>query len=580
MSTLFAVLLFCTLSARAGGGQNYEEEARKRMGLSYDVEQLQQQLAAPAPAAAENTRGGLRAALPLAPNSDVETVTVFRDRALVTRVRTVALKPGVNAISFEGLPLGIAADSLHAELRGEGAKILAVERASGQGEVKETEATRALRAEAKALADQLGEVRDRMASLLAQRAYLRATLTPETSDQPAPPLAQVKANLDYVGQAEAELAAKLRKEEERAAELDRALTPLLTRLADREATGATVRVDLDCQRAGEVVVALSYQVFGASWTPAYNARLDGAEVEISYFGIVQNHTGETWADTRLRLSTANPSVSGELPELGVWVLGAYGTAMGDLQQGGGLVSELTNATPSQSALPQAGASASFSTARSSGGAVLFEIPGERTVDGDGSEQRLPVGTRSFPVVLEYATTPKLVSEVYRRGRLKYTGDAPLLPGTLSTFVGGDYIGSSPVPAVTPGEELLLSFGTDDRFKVERTLLSRELDHPGAGRRSLRYTFHYRITVTNHGERAEKVTVTDQVPISQTDRVVVKLLETTPALPAREDDPPGVMRWALELAPRQSAVIDLRFSVTGPQDDASTQMEFDALEMAY
>ena len=382
-----------------------------------------------------------------------------------------------------------------------------------------------------------------------------------------------------MGQAEAEIATKLRIEEDKAEELDKQLKPLLTQLQNREATGAAVRVDVEAGNAGKVTVALSYQVFGAGWTPAYNARLNDGTVELAYFGIVANQTGEIWKDASLVLSTANPSVSGELPELTAWTLNG-GVSMGGLGAGAGAYDELDNVQGSSVPLPQAAESGGgFSTARQAGGAVVFAIPGRRTVAGDGSEQRLPVGTSSFPVVLEYASTPKLVGEVYRRGRVKYTGPAPLLPGTLSTFSGADYIGSGPIDSVTPGEELLLSFGTDDRFKIERTLISRELDHPGAGRRNARYSVHYRITVTNFGDATEHVLVTDQIPVSETDRVEVKLLETTPPKPSSPDDPPGVLRWALDIAPKKSAVIDLRFSVTGPAD-AETEYQLREMEMMY
>lgn len=577
MRRLALILLLVPLSALAGGDMNFEEDAKSRMKLSYDVDQVKGMLAAPAPPS-QQAVGAPQARLPLAPNSSVDTVTVFLDRALVTRTRTVELSAGEGTVSFEGLPLGIAADSLHAELRSGEVTILGVERTSGQGEVADDASTADLRAEARGLAEDLGQVRDRIAALLAQREYLRATLMTEGRDQPQPALQQLRGNLDYVGQAEADIAAKLRAEEDKAAELDKKLSPMLVRLQDREATGATVRVEVEAAHPGKVTLALSYQIFGAGWKPAYNARLLGDKVELSYYGIVSNQTGESWKEASLFLSTANPSISGELPELSAWTLGE-GMNMGGLAAGGGLVNQMTNLAGGQVQLQQAAAGESFSTAQRAGGAVMFAIPGKRTVAGDGSEQRLPVGTRSFPVVIEYATTPKLVSEVYRRGRVKYTGDAPLLPGTISTFVGADYIGSAPTDSVTPGEELVLSFGTDDRFKVERNLLSREVDHPGAGRRSARYTFHYRITVTNFGDKGEHVLVTDQVPVSESDRVVVKMLETTPPRPPTDDDPPGVMRWALDLAPKQVSVIDLRFSVTGPVD-ASTAQQFRDLEMMY
>ena len=548
--------------AMAGGDVDYSEEAKRRMKLSFDYEAAQEMVDMPAPAAAATAYGGVpQAALKLEPNATVDTVVVYPDRAIVTRTRTLQVPAGSSAVRFEGLPLGIDAGSLHAELRAGKAQVVGVERVSGQGDVDETARIAAIRDEAKALTAELGAVQDRLESLLAQRAYLRATLGQAGRDQPQPALATVKTNLDYVGQTEAEIARKLRVEEERAQELDKQLSPLLLKLQDSQATGATVRLDIEADKAQEATFALSYQVIGASWRPSYNARLDPAtnQVELSYYGMVTNRTGDVWKDAALELSTANPAIAGNLPVLSSWVLG----------EGSGLdLGEQTYAIQQAATLtPQAQTGGGLSASRPGNGAVVFPIAGRRTIPGDGSETRLPVGSASFPVTFEYIATPRLVPEVFRRGHIRYQGDVPLAPGELSTFVGANYVGTTSVPAVPAGEELVLSFGTDDRFKVERVLLQREIDHPGAGRKTLRYTFHFQIRVTNHSTQPQDVLLTDQIPVSEVDRITVKLGETTPFRDPAPEDPPGILRWPLHLAPGQTQTIDLRFSVTGPIDEA-------------
>lgn len=582
---LFAAPFVALLGAAQA--DDLEAAAKQRMKLSNDYEQLDGLIQAAYAAPAEAMSAGIpQARLPLEPNSTVDTVTIFGDRALVTRVRTLELGAGPHSVSFTGLPLALQDDSLHAELRAGGAVITGVERASGASEVPE-EKKKALEAEARAVGEQLGAVQDRIAALLAQRAYLRASLLQGGESQPQPALATVRANLDFVAAAEAEIARKLRAEEDKARELDEQLTPLLARIQDPEAAGVSVTVDLDNPKAGSVTVALSYQVWGAGWSPSYNARLspDGKEVELAWFGVVSQQTGEIWKDATLLLSTADPNVSGELPRLEPWYLGrntysAYGGGqfMDNMAGATGFIGDETGVQASIAPAPMS-QTATLDTAQRSGGAVVFAIPGRRTVTGDGSTQRLPVGVQRYPVATEYAATPRLVPEVYRRGRLTFSGSAPLLPGQLSTFVGGDFVGTDTLETTVPGEELVLSFGTDDRFKVERQLVSREIDHPGAGRKTVRYTFHFRIKVTNYGSQAARVMVTDQIPVSEVDKVVVKLLETTPPLPADAEDPAGVLKWGLDLAPGKDSTIDLRFSVTGPADDPGS-MNYQELEMTY
>ena len=39
-----------------------------------------------------------------------------------------------------------------------------------------------------------------------------------------------------------------------------------------------------------------------------------------YYGLIKQSTGEDWTNAKLSLSTANPSIGGSVPELGVQLL--------------------------------------------------------------------------------------------------------------------------------------------------------------------------------------------------------------------------------------------------------------------
>lgn len=599
--TLALLLVLPSVALGGGGDYDFSAAAKSKMNLSFDLDQVEGMLQNPAPAVRQQLEAlgyaetygygygyqmGAYAAqtLPLEPNSEVESVTVYRDRALVTRVLDADISAGANSVTFEGLPLGLASDSLHAFVRADGARIVGAELVSGRGDVEETERIAEFREEMLDITEELGQVRDRIESLLAQRAYLRETLLATGEEgRPQPSLDQIRGTLTFLGDAERDIAADLRKEQERAKELDEELQPLLIKLENPLATGMTVRVDLDTENKGKATVGLRYQVFGARWRPAYNARLDEetGHVTLEYFGLVSQETGEDWDDVQLLLSTANPSVSGDLPQLASWYLGrdSYGydyNVQGNLMAGRGYFESPENemnANP-QTVMPQHSVVSSDMTASVQGaGAVVFAIPGERTIAGDGSEQRLPVGSQTFAVAMERTAVPKLVPEVYRQARLQYEGEAPLLPGAVSTFVGGDFVGSGQLMTVVPGEELLLSLGTDDQLKIDRQLIARQQDFVGPGKKTTRWTFHFRIKVQNFSETTQVIRVVDQVPIAEMDKVTVKMLETTDAMAPNPDDGPGILKWRMEVPPGGERIIDLRFSVTAPAEVYLASMMF-------
>lgn len=552
--------MFLSLFAAAlAESYDYAEEAKSRMKLSFDLDQVQAELAAPAAAAPPAPRAapnGTRAAayvplpaLPLEPNSTLDRVVVMRDRATVTRVRTVELSPGVQRVRFEGLPLGLDATALHADLRAGKAKVVGVELVAGVGDVEETERIKTIRAEAEVLSSELGTLRDHIESLLMQRQYLRSALLPSGNEsRPAIALDQVKGSLSWIGEAERDLAAKLRIDEEKGEKLGEKLEPLLVKLRNPLATGMTVRVDIDVATAGKVELALRYGVGGASWTPAYSARLDPEKnsVTLEMNAVVAQATGETWTDVALQLSTADPVLGGAAPALGSWVLDESGV--------------------DPYAFAQSGA------ARSGAGAMVLDAPGKRTIAGDGSQARIPLGGSAAPTALSLSAVPRVAPEVFRTGKVTWTGEAPLLPGPVASFVGGDYVGSAALGAVAPGESLDLGFGVDERIKVDRKLVSRKVEHLVGGR--TRYTVKYQTTVHNYAKTAQSLSLLDQAPVSQVDRISVQVLEGTPA---KEDPalPAGVRCWTLDLAAGATTTVDFGFVVTAPRE---MQARMDAMMM--
>ncbi len=562
MAALCALLVIPTSSL--AGGADFSEEAHSRMKLSFDLDEVEDRLSEPSPAAVEYNAYGSYAPppLPLEANSDVEEVTVFRDRALVTRKLSADLEAGTQSVTFEGLPFVLAPDSLHAGLRDGPARIVGVELLSASGEVEESDRSEAIRAEALVKTEELGRIRDRIESLLAQRAYLRGTLLSGPVDgQTRADLQEVRSTLDYVGEAERDIARQLREQEERVGELDEELQPLLVKLDNPLATGQKVRVELAVDSPGSVDVALRYQVWGAGWTPSYNARLTGEQIEFEYQGVVTQSTQEDWTDAALLLSTANPSSSGSMPEINPWYLGRDGWYGGD-------VGSSLDAGRGYSEAPDEGSTTAstgglldsrMEAAVQGSGAVVFAVPGRRTIAGDGSAQRIPVGTQTFATTIELAAVPKLVPEVFRRARVAYDGTVPLLPGPVATYVDGDYVGSSTIGAVVPGEEFELAFGTDDRVRVDRQLLARKQEYIGPARKTVRYTFHFRIRVANFTGRDALVELKDQLHVSEIDRVTVKPLDVV----QDGDGESGMLEWQLAVQDGGEQEVEFRFSVTAP-----------------
>jgi uncharacterized protein (TIGR02231 family) len=76
-------------------------------------------------------------------------------------------------------------------------------------------------------------------------------------------------------------------------------------------------------------------------------------------------------------------------------------------------------------------------------------------------------------------------------------------------------------------------------------------------------FAYKITVHNLTNAPARITVDDQIPMSQNERIQVKLLSATPAI--SEQDKLNILTWTLNLKPQEKQEITFTYTVEHPRD---------------
>jgi hypothetical protein len=267
-------------------------------------------------------------------NSAISAVTVYTDRAVVTRTATVELAGGMAELVFANLPQALNERSLQVSGRGT-AQALILDVSAKQTYVDFTPNTRVkeLEDQLKGLQKQGRGLDDRSSVLQAQSTMLdrmeAALFAPPTKDVPRPDLNQFTNSLTYLSEQKTKIIAERATLDEQREDLQAKLTAVQNQLNELRGAGGrgykTVTVRVSAAQAGNLEVALSYTVPGASWSPSYDARVLSGEraVALGYFGIVHQNTGEDWKDVALTLSTARPGLGGAAPVLGVWNLDVF-----------------------------------------------------------------------------------------------------------------------------------------------------------------------------------------------------------------------------------------------------------------
>ncbi len=91
------------------------------------------------------------------------------------------------------------------------------------------------------------------------------------------------------------------------------------RIENRKAF-SEVMVALECEKDISIRLTFTYYTESASWTPLYDFRVDDISkpLTIVYNANVYQSSGEDWKNVKVKLSTTNPSLSGQVPELPIW----------------------------------------------------------------------------------------------------------------------------------------------------------------------------------------------------------------------------------------------------------------------
>ncbi len=324
-------------------------------------------------------------------------------------------------------------------------------------------------------------------------------------------------------------------------------------------------VAVEADAATELELDAVYQVDGAGWTTAYDARLtERATVSLTWYGMVWQASGEDWPACELTLSTARPTVAASVPELDPWWVSPQpppapmAMAAAAPMARGGRAKELAY---DMASAPQMEAAMQVDASEHSV-AASWRLPRPTAVPGDGDPHRTTVTTAELPARLDHVVAPALSTDAHLRATVTNASGHVLLAGPASCYLDDAFVGTTAVEQAAPGGELELALGVDDRVVVERELASRTAHKArfGANRASVE---EWTTTVTNRRANAVRLTVRDRVPVTRSADIKIVDVAVKPE-PAERDDL-GRVEWTATVEPGAEWVATLRFGVEAPRD---------------
>ena len=394
-------------------------------------------------------------------------------------------------------------------------------------------------------------------------------------------VADLKEMANFYRERLTDIGAKLIKVKERLKELQQRQNNLNNQLSNwqnsRNRPTGGIEVSLKATTRTALNLELSYVVNGAGWRPVYDLRVKetNAPVTLAYKAEVFQNTGQNWDNVKLTLSTSNPALGGMMPILGVqyvdfpkpppiMIRGAnYKRATGDYA-GAPRAMEAEGPMASANAMPApVQTTADYTEITTNDLSVSFDIALAYDIPSGGQPQLVDIARHEVPANYRHFAIPKLDTDAFLVAQLVDWEKYNLLNGKANVYFQGTYVGETQLITQNTNDTLNVSLGRDKKVIVKRERLNEFSSKRFIGS-NIRETVTYRITVRNTKPDAVKLTLEDQVPLSQNSDIEVSVEETSGA---KYNSESGKLTWDVNLKPNENRTFDIRFEVKYPKGKA-------------
>lgn len=259
-------------------------------------------------------------------NSKITDVTVFFSGAQITREVKLNLTKGKHTLFLDKLPQEVNPESI--QVKGlDGLQILSVKHQYNfQSKTNKTAEEKALEKQIEALELELYKVVSAVnvynteLSILMDNSQL-------SKDNQGNTVATIKEAADFYRSRLTEINGKKIELNEKSKVIKEDMKKVYAKInklrSENAKTYSQIYISLECKQIINKTLSVDYIVNSAAWEPKYDFRVDeiNKPLNLVYNAKVYQSTGEDWDGVSITLSSNNPTLSGEKPELIRWYVG-------------------------------------------------------------------------------------------------------------------------------------------------------------------------------------------------------------------------------------------------------------------
>lgn len=313
---------------------------------------------------------------------------------------------------------------------------------------------------------------------------------------------------------------------------------------------------------------ISYITPDAGWSPAYDIRSQGMDkpILLTYKADVIQNTGLNWDKVKLVLTSTNPSLNITAPTLSPWYLSLYNNTA--KFRNSNMDMKMAMPAPMSEAMNEAPREqlskgiTRYVTTNNNGINLSHTIALPYTLKNSTEPNTLVINQKEVVADYRYLTTPKLVEEVYLQAEVKDWENLNLLNGRANIYYMNSFVGNSYINTNELTELLSIPFGIDKNIQISRINNEKIRKEPIFIGTTIEQKESYTIKVRNTYNSPVKVTIYDQLPLSQENNINVA---DTVYKDGVLDKDTGEIKWNITLGAKEEKSLPLNYTLSYPKN---------------